>query len=96
MSLPFNVAMRLVTKYGICLFRMTESEAMQFFQFDQEGNMYVFAPGAGCTGPTHLVRPGDELSFNSTYNASDWATENSVKTGYDDAKLANTCPGSLE
>ena len=44
--------------------------------------MYVFAPGDGCTGPTHLVRPGDELIFNSTYNASDWATENSVKTEY--------------
>ena len=58
--------------------------------------MYVFAPGAGCTGPTCLVRPGDELIFNSMYNASDWATENSMKTEYDDANLANTCPGGLE
>ena len=58
--------------------------------------MYVFAPGAGCTGPTCLVRPGDELIFNSTYNASDWATENSVKTEYDDTKLANTYLDGLE
>ena len=75
---------------------MTESEATQFFQFDQEGNMYVFAPGAGCTGPTRLVRPGDELIFNSMYNSSDWAMENSVKTEYEEGNLANTCSGSLE
>ena len=32
-----------------------------FFQFDQQGNMYVFEPGAGCTGNVTLVKPGDEL-----------------------------------
>ena len=58
--------------------------------------MYVFALGAGCTGPTHLVRPGDKLIFNSMYNPSDWTTENSVKTEYEEGNLANTCPGGLE
>ena len=75
---------------------MTEIKAMEFFQFDQDGKMYVFTPGAGCTDPTHLVRPGDELIFNSTYNVSNWAMENGMKTEYYDAKLANTCLGSLK
>ena len=74
---------------------MTESETTQFFQFDQEGNMYVFAPGAGCTGPTRLVKPGDELIFNSSYNPLDWTTENSVNTRYDDMALPATCLGGL-
>ena len=93
--------------YGICLFndrphepqnytgglpfRMTESELTQFFQFDKEGNMYVFAPGPGCTGPMRLVRPGDELIFNSSYHAREWATDSSVKTEYDDTALASSC-----
>ena len=34
-----------------------------FFQFDQEGNMYVFEPGAGCSGDARLVKPGDEYIF---------------------------------
>ena len=35
--------------------------------------MYVFAPGAGATG--YLVKPGDELIFNSSYNPADWVTD---------------------
>ena len=30
-------------------------ESMQFFQFDSKGNMFVYAPGAGCTGEAKLV-----------------------------------------
>ena len=26
--------------------------------------MYIFAPGAGCTGDCHLVQPGDDIIFN--------------------------------
>ena len=38
--------------------------------------MYVFAPGAGFSGESRLVQPGDELifsgmSFNSTQNSSE-------------------------
>ena len=69
---------------------------MQFFQFDREGNMYVFAPGAGCTGPTRLVRPGDEMIFNPTYNPANWATDNTMKTESEDRELALTCPGQCE
>ena len=54
--------------------------------------MYIFVPGAGCTGPTRLVRPGDEMIFNSSYNPSDWATETMVKTEIDDTAIPHTCP----
>ena len=68
-----------------------ESESKQFCQFDWEGNMYVFAPGAGCTGLTHLVRPGDELIFNSSYNPSDWASDGTVKVEEEDTFIPHTC-----
>ena len=58
--------------------------------------MYVFAPGAGCTGPTRLVKPGDELIFNSSYNPLDWATESNVKVEQDDMALPATCPGGVD
>ena len=73
-----------------------ESESTQFFQFDQAGNMYVFAPGAGCTGPTRLVRPVDELIFNSSYNPSNWAMDNSIKNGPEENKLLYTCLGGCD
>ena len=36
---------------------------MQFFQFDKDGNMYVFPPGSGCTGVPRFVRPGEDITF---------------------------------
>lgn len=41
--------------------RIKFSEDVQYFQFDKEGNMYVFPPGSGFTGEAKLVKPGDEL-----------------------------------
>ena len=41
-------------------------ESTQFFQFDNQGNMYVYAPGAGCSGDAKLEAPGDELIFSNT------------------------------
>ena len=76
-------------------FRLTKPETTQFFQFDQKGNMYVFAPGAGCTGAMRLVKPGDELIYYSSYNPLDWATEISVKTEKEDMALPATCPGGV-
>ena len=46
-----------------CL-RLAQVETVQFFQFDSDGNMYMFAPGAGCTGVAKLVKPGDEMIFS--------------------------------
>ena len=57
--------------------------------------MYVFAPGAGCTGPMRLVRLGDEMIFNSTYNPQDWITESKPKLEYEESSLPSTCPGGV-
>ena len=48
---------------AVC-FRLTCPETVQFFQIDDAGNIFVFAPGAGCTGTPHHVEPGDEMIFN--------------------------------
>ena len=35
---------------------------MQYFQFDEYGNMYVYEPGSGFPGEAKLVEPGFEWS----------------------------------
>ena len=35
---------------------------MQYFQFDEYGNMYVYEPGSGLPGEAKLVEPGFEWS----------------------------------
>ena len=47
-------------------FRLSEPESVQYFQFDKDGNMFIFAPGSGCSGEVELVRPGDELPFGQS------------------------------
>ena len=37
---------------------------MQYFQFNSEGNMFVYSPGSEFSGECKLVRPGDELFIN--------------------------------
>ena len=54
--------------------------------------MFVFAPGAGCNGPKRLVKPGDELIFSSSYNPSDWVSDNTGESALDEKGLASTCP----
>ena len=44
--------------------RMGCSEDVQYFQFDKDGNMFVYEPGSGFSGECHLVKPGDDLTFN--------------------------------
>ena len=58
--------------------------------------MYIFTPGAGCTGPTKLVKPRDELIFNSSYNPSDWTMDKMVASGYKESKLQSTCPSQTK
>ena len=43
------------------IFRLACSESVQYFQFDKEGNLYVYQPGAGCSGPRVRVEPGFEI-----------------------------------
>ena len=56
--------------HALCLtyFRLRASESVQYFQFDQSGNMFVFGPGAGFSGPSLKVEPGFEMSETSQEN----------------------------
>ena len=52
---------------------LAKPEDVQYFQFDSDGNMYVYEPGAGCTGVVRKVAPGEELHL---YNGeSDISTQ---------------------
>ena len=51
-------------------FRLAAPESVQFFQFDKDGNMYVFPPGSGCAGVPKLVHPGDEFTFSGIQEES--------------------------
>ena len=42
-------------------FRLKATKPVQYFQFDKDGNIYIYAPGAGFSGNCTLVRPGNEL-----------------------------------
>ena len=55
---------------------MTKSEDVQYFQFDQLGNMYVFQPGSGFSGIAKMVKPGHDFSAN--WSEIDLSTENCV------------------
>ena len=47
----------------IFTFRLAKPEDVQYFQFDKDGNMFIYEPGAGCTGVPKLVPPGEELNL---------------------------------
>ena len=51
-------------------YSLAKFEDVQYFQFDSDGNMYVYEGGAGCTGHVRKVEPGDELIWKD-YNTSD-------------------------
>ena len=52
------------------IFRMKESESVQYFQFDEHGNMFVYPPGAGCTGIPRKFNPGDELDLTNCHDVT--------------------------
>ena len=39
-------------------FSLEHSGDVQYFQFDSTGNMFVFEPGAGFSGPSLKIEPG--------------------------------------
>ena len=44
-------------------------ESVQFMQFDKEGNLYVYEPGAGCSGVPRKIEQGfteEQLSLTSS------------------------------
>ena len=78
-------------------FRMAHPESTQLFQFNAKGNMYIYAPVAGCTGAAKLVAPGDELIFSTSTQWQECEapllSEVLVK---DDIGIASTCPPATE
>ena len=43
------------------MLRLRASQDVQYFQFDEFGNMFVFQPGSGFSGPSVKVQPGFEM-----------------------------------
>ena len=79
---------------GVVLyFRMAHPDSVQYFQFDSKGNMYIYAPGAGCTGDAKFVAPGDDLIFSNNtqwdQRSSPLLSEALVK---EEMALGSTCP----
>ena len=42
-----------------------QPESVQYFQFDSDGNMYVYPAGSGFSGVPRLVHPSEELCFTN-------------------------------
>ena len=79
---------------GVVLyFRMACPDSVQYFQFDSKGNMYIYAPGAGCTGDAKFVAPGDDLIFS---NNTQWDQQSSPLLSEalvkEEMALGLTCP----
>ena len=75
----------------VSFFRLAKPESVQYFQFDSEGNMYMYEPGAGFSGLAKIVHPGDEL-FNEevvtqtpSFSDSNFTSNDAVfdSTGFD-------------
>ena len=52
---------------------MGDDKSVQFMQFDSDGNLYIYEPGAGCSGIPRKFPQGftqDDLSF--TKSGNDW------------------------
>ena len=73
-------------------YRMVTSESIQYFQFDNEGNMYIYPAGSGCTGVPKLVHPGDELNFQSTSDSFTDRTGDGIPSWSEfDASASSKC-----
>ena len=65
-----------------CLYRRSQPETVQYFQLNEEGNMFMYEVGTGCTGTSRLVIPRNELflpSSNVSTKSEDAENEQSVK-----------------
>ena len=76
---------------------MANSDSTQFFQLDAKGNMYIYAPGAGCMGDAKLVAPGDELIFSTS---SQWQEREAPLLSdamvKEETGMVSTCPPATE
>ena len=74
---------------------MAQVETVQFFQFDSEGNMYMFPPGGGCTGIPKLVLPGDEMIFSGETVGYGQKSETSSSSVLDSQNLQSDSSSSV-
>ena len=60
---------------------MAADEDVQYFQFDSDGNMFVYRPGSGFSGPSVRVEPGFDMNevTNLTQSLSVECDESSSK-----------------
>ena len=83
------------------LYRL-HTESVQYFQFDKEGNMYVFEPGAGFSGESVWVEPGFEVNvmqnwFSTLKSAGDISTQNDARSvNVSDVAISSSCPDVTE
>ena len=58
------------------------SDSVQFMQFDSDGNLFIYKPGAGCSGIAQKIPQGftqDDLSFTGSSKSTDsWSKFASV------------------
>ena len=70
----FEYSCILMCRFCDCLFdvrifihfRISQMETIQYFQFDQTGNMFVYPASCGCTGIPKLAKPGDDIFFSDS------------------------------
>ena len=43
-------------------YRLAQSESVQYFKFDKDGELFVYEPGVGCLGPYYKVPQGFEIN----------------------------------
>ena len=60
---------------------------MQYFQFDQDGNMFVYEAGAGFSSKCYLVRPGEDINFDNSGVMSSQMSDESFQIDAGDDKF---------
>ena len=94
--------MGLVCNLKYYCFRIRSSEDVQYFQFDSDGNMYVFEPGAGMSGECVRVEPGFEVNVTQNwYSSAKELTKSCTQFQEDsvcisDCHLSNSSPTKLD
>ena len=70
---------------------MTQPEDVQYFQFDSEGNMFIYPPGCGINGTPKLFKPGDELVFSGVNFQSKSLSSQVLEVTQDSSDVAQVC-----
>ena len=72
---------------------MAHPDSVQYFQFNSKGKMYIYTPGAECTGEAKFMAPEDYLIFS---NNTQWDQQSSPLLSEalvkEEKALASMCP----